>query len=220
MSAPDPEFIRARTTEVILSDGTRVILRPLVPEDGPRIVEGFARMSPESRYRRFMSPVDELSPEMLRKLTDVDYVDRFAWAALAKDEPGRPGIGVARYVRCEDDPQVAEAAVTVIDEYQGRGLGTLLLQALGAAALEHGIARFRGYVLEDNRAIREILEEEGARTAHDGAGIVRVEVDLPMGEDLRSSPAYRALRALARGEAPKLLRWGALWERPAEPLDS
>ena len=219
MITPDPEFIRKRTTEVVLVDGTRVVLRPLVPEDGRRILDGFARMSPESRYRRFMSPVDELTPEMLRKLTDVDYVDHFAWAALAKDEPGRPGIGVARYVRSEDDPEVAEAAVTVIDEYQHRGLGTLLLQALGAAALEHGITRFRGYVLEDNRAMREILEETGARTAHDGAGIVRVEVILPIGRDVRASPAYRALRALARGEAPRLLRWGALWERPGRADD-
>ncbi|HUG88724.1 MAG TPA: GNAT family N-acetyltransferase [Actinomycetota bacterium] len=214
MTTLDPEFIRKRTTEVVLADGTRAVLRPLVPEDGQRIIDGFARMSPESRYRRFMSPVDELSPEMLRKLTEVDYVDHFAWAALAADEPGRPGIGVARYVRCEDDPEVAEAAVTVIDEYQGRGLGTLLLQALGAAALEHGITRFRGFVLEENRAMREILEELGARTTHEGAGLVRVEVNLPIGADVRSSPAYRALRALARGEAPKLLRWGALWERP------
>ena len=214
MTAPDPEFIRRRTTEAVLADGTRVLLRPLVPEDGPKMVEAFERLSPESRYRRFMSPLDELSPEMVRKLTDVDYVDHFAWAALAVDEPGQPGIGVARYVRAEDDPQVAEAAVTVIDEYQGRGLGSLLLQALGASALEHGITRFRGYVLEDNRAMRDILKELGGTAHHDGAGIVRVEVELPIGDDLRSSPAYRALRALARGEGPRLLRWGALWERP------
>lgn len=217
MSAPDPEFIRARTTEVVLADGTRVILRPLVPGDGRRILEGFARMSSESRYRRFMSPVDELTPDMLRKLTEVDYVDHFAWAALARDEPGRPGVGVARYVRSDDDPEAAEAAVTVIDEYQRRGLGTLLLQALGAAALEHGIKRFRGFVLEENRPMLEILEESGARTSHDGAGTVRVEVDLPIADDVRTTPAYRALRALARGEAPRLLRWGALWERSSPP---
>lgn len=214
MSAPDPEFIRRRTIEAVLSDGTRVILRPLVPDDGQRILEGFARMSPESRYRRFMSPVDELTPDMLRKLVEVDYVDHFAWAALAKDEPGQPGIGVARYVRARDDPEVAEAAVTVINEYQNHGLGSLLLQALGATALEHGITRFRGFVLDDNRAMLEILGEVGATTSHDGAGVLRVEIDLPIGDDLRSTPAYRTLRALARGEAPRLLRWDALWEHP------
>lgn len=214
MTEPDPEFIRRRTTEAVLSEGTRVIVRPLVPDDGQRILEGFRRMSPASRYRRFMTPVDELSPEMLRRLVDVDYVDHFAWGALAADEPGQPGVGVARYVRAKDDPEVAEAAVTVIDEYQGRGLGSLLLQTLAATALEHGIRRFRGFVLEDNPAMREILREVGASVSHDGAGVLRVDFDLPVGEDLRSSAAYRALRALARGEAPRLLRWGALWERP------
>lgn len=209
----DPDFIERRTTEAELLDGTRVRIRPLVTEDKDRLVAGFERLSPESRYRRFLSPVDELTPDMLRRLTEMDYVDHFAWAALLPDESGEPGVGVARYVRLPEEPEVAEAAVTVVDEYQGRGLGTLLLQALGAVALENGIRRFRGYVVADNRQMREVLEPTGAILHFDAAGVLRVDLDLPkQAEEMKDSPAYRAFRALARGEAPDIvLRWGALW---------
>ncbi len=211
----DAEYIRRRSTEVVLADGTRILLRPIVPEDRERILAAFERMSPASRRQRFMSPVDELTPEMLAQLTEIDYVDHFAWAALALDEAGEPGVGVSRYVRLRDEPEVAEAAVTVIDEYQGRGLGTFLLQALGAVALENGIKRFRSYILEDNRQIREVLETTGARLEHDAPGLVRVDVELPAREEaVKSTQAYGVLRALARGEGPPLIRWGALWSPP------
>lgn len=197
---------------MVLPDGTRVRLRPIVPEDKGRLLAGFRRLSPESRYRRFMSPLAELSPDMLARLTEVDYVDHFAWIALSLEEPGEPGVGVSRYVRLPDEPEVAEAAVTVLDEYQGRGLGTLLLQALGAVALENGIRTFRGYVLEGNAPVLEVLEGSGARVRHEAPGLLRVEVDLPArAEELAGSAAYDVLRALARGESPGPLSWGGLW---------
>jgi GNAT superfamily N-acetyltransferase len=203
----DEEFIRRRTTEVSLRDGTLVRLRPVVPDDKGHIVEGFRRLSPESRYRRFMAPLAELSEEQLRELTEIDYEDHFALLALSLDEADTPGMGVSRYVRDRDEPEVAEAAVTVIDDYHRRGLGTLLLQALGAVALEHGIKRFRGYVLENNRPIREVLDGLGAEVHHDSAGVVRVDIDLPAtAEDLRGSPLYDVLRAVARGDGPAFVR--------------
>ena len=198
---PTADFIERRTTEVTLRDGTRVLLRPIVPEDKEHVVTAFHRLSPESRYRRFLAPIEELTPEMLIELTEIDYVGHFAWVAFSLDEPGMPGMGVARYVRVADEPEVAEAAVTVVDDYQNRGLGTLLLQALGAVALENGIKRFRGYALEDNRAIRELTV--GASVMHDGPGVVRIEVDLPArAEELTRSPMYEILRAVARGQGP------------------
>jgi GNAT superfamily N-acetyltransferase len=207
VSPVDAEFVRRRTTDVVLRDGTRVRLRPILPGDKGLLDEGFQRLSPESRYGRFMAPIQELTDDQLRYLTEIDYVDHFAWLALDLDEPDHPGMGVARYVRIPEEPDVAEAAVTVIDEYQGRGLGTLLLEALGAVALEKGIRRFRGYALEDNRAIREVLAAMGASTAHDSPGLLRIEVDLPArADELKGSTLAEVLRAVARGNGPVLLR--------------
>jgi hypothetical protein len=108
-------------------------------------------------------------------------------------------------VRVPDEPEVAEAAVTVVDDYQGRGLGTLLLEALGAVALENGITRFRGYALENNRPLRDLLESLGASTAHDAPGVLRVEIDLPArAEGMRGSALAGVLRAVARGDGPIL----------------
>ncbi|HWC31660.1 MAG TPA: GNAT family N-acetyltransferase [Actinomycetota bacterium] len=205
----DPEFVRRRTTEAALPDGTRIRLRPIVPEDKALLVAGFERMSPESRYRRFMAPLEELTPELLVRLTEVDYRNHFAWLALALDDPLTPGAGVARYVRLPDEPEVAEAAVTVIDDYHGRGIGTLLLQALGAVALENGIRRFRSYAVEANVPLRELMHNLGAHVEHDSPGLVRVEVDLPArAEELKGTPLYEVLRAVARGEGPRFLPAG------------
>lgn len=198
----DPDFVSRRTLVVSLRDGTNVRLRPVKPDDKDAFRDGFARLSPASRYQRFLSPIDELDDEMLAYLTEVDYVDHFAWVALL-DEPGEVGmgVGVARYVRLRDEPDVAEAAVTVVDEWQGRGLGTLLVDALGAVALENGIRTIRGYVLEDNRKMRELLEAAGARLSHDSPGLLRVEVDVAArAEQVRGTLLGAALEALARGE--------------------
>ncbi|HZB02911.1 MAG TPA: GNAT family N-acetyltransferase [Actinomycetota bacterium] len=202
----DEAFVRGRTSVMSLRDGSRVKIRPVLPGDKQRFLDGFARLSPASRYRRFLSPIDELTPEMLRIFTEVDYRDHFAYVALLSDEPNEPGIGVARYVRVPDDPVAAEAAVTVIDEYQGRGLGTLLLEALGAVALENGIRRFSGVALAENAAIREVLESMGARVRFDSSGLVRVEVDLPATTArLTGTPLYDIFRTVARGEGPAFL---------------
>jgi CBS domain-containing protein len=145
---PGPKVRRA--SEVALRDGTRIGVRPILPEDKDRLRGGFARLSPRSRYRRFLTAVDHLSDEQVRYLTEVDYADHMAWVALDPSAPTQPGVGVARYVRLPEEPTVAEAAVTVLDAYQGKGVRTILQVALAGSALEHGIRSFRGYVLAEN----------------------------------------------------------------------
>jgi len=114
-----------------LLDGSTVRVRPIRPGDKQRLLEGFERLSPESRYRRFLSPVPRLSDRALRYLTEVDHHDHEALIGIAHD---CSGVGVARFVRSEEDPELAEAAVTVVDDWQGRGLGTALLVLLAERA--------------------------------------------------------------------------------------
>jgi GNAT superfamily N-acetyltransferase len=167
-------------TAAALRDGTRVLVRPIEPGDKARLLEGFERVSEESRYRRFLAPMPELNESTLCYLTEVDHRDHEALVALV-EETGQ-GIGVARYVRLVDRPRVAEAAVTVADDWQGRGAGTLLLELLAARAREEGIERFSALVLASNREMLELLEELGpVRVVDREAGTVEVEAPLPAG---------------------------------------
>lgn len=109
------DFIAARTLDTELRDGTPIRIRPVGPDDKAAIAAGLRELSPESQYLRFLQLRSEFSERELAYLTELDYVDHFAWAALAIAEPGAPGIGVARYIRDPDQPGVAEAAVVVID---------------------------------------------------------------------------------------------------------
>jgi GNAT superfamily N-acetyltransferase len=181
--------------ETVLRDGTPVLARPIRPDDKQLLRDGFERLSEESRYRRFMAPVNELGDEQLRYLTEVDGVDHVAWVAVRSDRPDE-GVGVARFVRVQGEPEVAEAAVTVVDEYQGRGVGTLLLGLLAAAARSAGIRAFRAYVLEQNAPMRELLEELGGHAEHDSPGLLRLDIPISV-ETLPDSPAGRILRAVA-----------------------
>jgi RimJ/RimL family protein N-acetyltransferase len=199
-----PLSVAARSSALTLRDGSRVIVRPAVPEDRGLLVEAFDRLSPESRYRRFFAPLQTMSGPLLDRLTAIDSVDNFAWAALAADPgpDGRPvGIGVSRYVRLPD-PVAAEMAVTVVDDWQGRGLGRILLDALVLEALGNGITRFEGDVLVENRPMQELLRRTGARFRPEGPGVLRFSIDLSAARDevLRDDPFGPLLRARAQGE--------------------
>src|SRR5688572_16345730 len=122
---------------VTLRGGSRVRVRPIRRSDAKLLLRGFERLSDESRYQRFLSPMPELSESMVRYLTDVDHHDHEALVAL--DDASGEGVGVARFVRDPQRPERAEAAVTVIDDWQGRGVGTLLLELLAGRARQEGI---------------------------------------------------------------------------------
>jgi GNAT superfamily N-acetyltransferase len=209
----DRGFVGARTAVLALRDGGRIRIRPIVPEDRELIRWGFDHLSDESRYRRFMG-LKRLSEHDLDYLTNIDYTIHFAWVAFAHDVHHEPGIGVARYVRDKTNPEEAEAAVAVLDEYHKRGIGTLLLEALAAVALENGIRRFVGYVLVDNTPMKDLLHTLGAKLATDSPGVERMTLELPQQlDELKGTPLYRVLRAVARGEAPPPS--GPMTQRPA-----
>jgi ribosomal protein S18 acetylase RimI-like enzyme len=181
-----------------LRDGTRVLLRPIRPEDRERLAAGLHRLSAASRYQRFHAAVAELSAKELRDLTEVDGVSHLAWIALDPAVPGEPAAGVARCIRLPHEPQTAEVAVTVLDAYQGRGLGTLLLGYLSQAAAAQGIRKFRAYVLEDNDAMLRIFRDLGATVGRLEEGVYRL--DIPVHEDpetIPDTPSGRVFKAVA-----------------------
>jgi GNAT superfamily N-acetyltransferase len=180
---------------VVLPDGSRVRIRPWRPSDRELIRSGFYRLSPSSSYRRFLSASPVLTIEMLRELTDVDHRD--AEAMLALDERGIDGLGIARYVRSAERPDVAEVGLTVIDDWQGRGLGTLLLEVISARARDEGIRTFTALMLAENRTMRDLLERLGpVRVIGRFRDTIEVEVPIP---PVRVAPALRKLLRRAAG---------------------
>lgn len=179
-----------------LRDGTPVEVRPIRPDDRQALADGLEQLSPESRYRRFFSPVARLTEAQLTYLTEVDHHDHEALVAV---EPGTErGIGVARFIRSDSDPELAEFAVAVADDWHERGVGTALIHRLTQRAREEGITRFTGTILEENRPMLDLVEELGdVRVRDRAAGAVEIEVDLPeegIGTGLRET-----LRGAARG---------------------
>jgi GNAT superfamily N-acetyltransferase len=192
---------RPPARELTLRDGTAVLLRPIEPGDKEELQAGFERLSRESRYRRFFTAMSRLSDRQLAYFTEIDYVDHFAWVALAVDRrpASEAGLGVARYIRLHDDPDAADIAVAVVDEFQGQGLGSALLEALVDVARDNGIHRFVGHVLADNAPMIGLLHKAGADTEPDEPGVLRIEFDLPSSPSgLRASALYQMLRDAAR----------------------
>jgi GNAT superfamily N-acetyltransferase len=201
----------------VLADGTAVTLRLVQPTDRDEFDRQFRRLSPDSRYRRFFTGISELSPEMLDYLTVIDGYDHFAVLAFAEslDLKEEEGAGVARFVRLKDEPEVAEAAVTVVDDYQARGVGRLLLTTLVAAARERGVKKFRGEVLEANEPMRRLLEAAGAKGTPSGVGTLIF--DVPIDTTVEGSLAGRILSAVATSMAVWLSRLYPSSRAPQRP---
>jgi RimJ/RimL family protein N-acetyltransferase len=167
---------RAAGRRIVLRDGSKVVIRPVHRDDAPLLADGFARLSPESRRLRFLRRKDELSAAELRYFTDVDHHDHEALGALAGAAGG--GVGVARYVRDASDPYSAEIALTVVDDWQGRGLGTELLAQLSGRARAAGIRRFTALVSADNAAMTALLRRLCADPVRREHGTVEWEITL------------------------------------------
>src|SRR6266516_7112952 len=164
---------------VALRDGSKVLIRQVQSTDAPLLADGFSRLSPQSRRMRFLTTKKELSRAELRYFTDVDHHDHEALGALNHAD-GR-GVGIARYIRDAEDPQAAEIAVTIVDDWQGRGLGTELLTQLTGRARCEGIHRFTALASADNAAIAALLRNRNAELVGRGAGTVEYQITLTPG---------------------------------------
>jgi GNAT superfamily N-acetyltransferase len=181
--------------ELTLRDGATVLIEPIRPEHKQALERGFERLSEESRYSRFLAPMERLGPTMLAYLTEVDHHDHEA--LIAFDPRSGDAVGVARYVRTNRTR--AEAAVTVADDWQGRGLGTALTSLLAERAIEEGIDRFTAVLLARNSEMVGLLESLGqvSVTGRNG-GTLEVEVPLEPERPGAGKGLYGLLRAARR----------------------
>src|SRR5215470_9771990 len=187
-AASEAEYKRARSvrppaaaasdTTVLLRDGSQVVIRPVSGSDASLLADGFARLSTKSRQQRFLAPKHRLSAAELRYLTHIDHYDHDAIGAL--DRTGL-GVGVARYIKSQRDPRLAEIAVTVVDDWQGRGLGTELTRQLGRRAIQAGISCFTALVTPANAAAAGLLRAMRARL--NAADQESLEYEIPLTSD-------------------------------------
>jgi RimJ/RimL family protein N-acetyltransferase len=167
-----------------LPGGRVVVIRPIRPDDQQRLQASHARLSPLTRYRRFMTSKPYLSTADAAYLAEIDGRDHYALVAtFAEQEDAQDAeiIGVARFVRMPDDPQAAEFAIVVGDDWQGQGLGRELMGRLVDAAVTLGVERFQATMLADNVAIHRLAERFAGAPLHRvrQGNTFEVEVDLP-----------------------------------------
>jgi RimJ/RimL family protein N-acetyltransferase len=171
----------AEGKRVVLREGSEVLIRQVQSADAPLLADGFARLSTKSRQMRFLTPKKELSPSELRYLTDIDHHDHEALGALS--HPEGQGVGIARYFRDAEDPQAADIAITIVDDWQGRGLGTELLTQLSDRARQEGIRRFIALVAAENAAILGLLRNASAGLVRREFGTLEYEIPLEPAEE-------------------------------------
>jgi GNAT superfamily N-acetyltransferase len=182
--------------KTVLRDGSVVLIREVEAGDAQLLADGFARLSDESRQLRFLTGKPNLTAAELRYFTHIDHHDHEALGAI-NPEDGR-GVGIARYIRDAKDPEAAEVAVTVVDEWQRRGLGTELVDRLADRARQEGIRHFTALVGADNDAVVGLLEDGdiGVHVIKRESSAVEYEIELPargLGDAL-----HEILRAFGR----------------------
>ena len=187
--------------DVAVRDGRTVRIRPIAPDDGERLARFHRSLSDETVYFRFFAPYPELTERDVHRFTNVDHDARVALVATVGGEL----IGVARYDRIDD--RDAEVAFVVRDDHQGRGLGSVLLEHLAAAARERGVRRFIAEVLPTNRRMLSTFEEAGYHPSHHiEDGVVSLAFDIEpseSSEEVRVAREHRAeALSIARLVAP------------------
>ncbi|MCV7212073.1 GNAT family N-acetyltransferase [Mycolicibacterium canariasense] len=176
-----------------MRDGTVLYLRPVLPGDNERTIHGPVEFSSETLYRRFQS-TRVPTPSLMAYLFEVDYVDHFVW--VLTEGPDGPVVADGRFVRLGQDSTTAEVAFIVGDAYQGRGIGTFLMDALAVAARAGGVTAFTARVLSENYPMRAILDRAGAHWEREDLNVVTTVVDVP---NVSMSPRrYRAIYEMAR----------------------
>jgi GNAT superfamily N-acetyltransferase len=171
---------------LVLADGTRLRIRRLGSQDRDGLAQLFARLSPKSRYRRYLSPKPVLTPRELAYLTDTDDLHHVALAAV--DTRDGSIVGVGRYVRSSDRPCVAEVAFEVADELQSMGIGTRLAAELVQRARANGLAILTATTLWENASARALLKGRGFRSRASQGNVIELQLELDSEQMQRARP--------------------------------
>ncbi len=185
--------------DIVLRDGGVIRVRPIRPDDDQQARAFFESLGPESRYFRFFNVKQALTDEEVREFAEVDYHDRMALVALDGDRI----IGVGRYDREGSGAEVAEVAFAVVDDEQGRGIGTRLLELLTNHARTNGVDSFRAYVLGENRQMMRVFRNSGyelSRTMEQG--VYTVDFPVKVSETSMGAEAEHEKRAVAASLLP------------------
>ncbi len=193
MTVP-PNYPKHWETDIVANDGGTLFLRPITPEDADDIRKLHGRLSEETVYFRFFTPLPYLSDAMLHRFVNVDYTDRMALVAVL----GELIVAVARYDRLPGSSE-AEVAFLVDDAHQGRGLATVMLEYLVAVAKESGITRFVADTLPENTKMLKVFHDAGFRDhRHFQDGVVRVSFEI--------SPTPKSIEAMQKRERTSVSR--------------
>jgi hypothetical protein len=174
----------------VLEDQTPVLVRPLKPDDAPRLRAGYSLLSQLARRRHNFAEQGGLDEETLKQLFNRDAKEGSAWGAANMKKPDEPGIGIARYVRVNGDPSAADVAIVIGDNYQGRGAGFVLQACLHITAARNGIETFYYDVPSDYDRVIEHLKLMGATHAGRADNIDRLQM-----------PVYRRASEVPKGNA-------------------
>ena len=157
-----------------------MLIRPIRADDKRMLSEGLERLSDASVQRRFLSPKRKFSGSELRYLTEIDAIDHVALIAEDPVDRARGLIAVGRFVRLAEDPEAAEIAIVVADDWQGRGVGSLVGRHLAHAARNRGIRRFTATMAAENRAAHRLMAKltSHLEQRHAGAGVDELVLDL------------------------------------------
>ena len=172
---------------VRLAGGVRVVIRPVLPQDEELTSAFFGNLAAPARYDRFMSPMRNLPPELIKRFTNIDYANHLALVAEVFEDGREVVVAEARYAR-GTDPAIAEFAVSVADQWQGKGLASLLLSKLACRAGTAGIRRMVGETLASNEKMLHLARKAGfsiTRSPH-VRGVMLLE------KSIKPAPAGRA----------------------------
>jgi acetyl coenzyme A synthetase (ADP forming)-like protein len=198
MSLPAP---RDYAADALLRDGSSVRIRAIRPDDKERLRAHFQGLGPESQRFRFLGAKKELTPSDLRYFTEMDFVSHVGLVAARRHGESEEFIGVGRYICGEDPsaPRAAEFALAVTDPWQGRGVGTLLLEHLARLGAAAGVERFEADILQGNTRMLEVLDGLGFKVEERSRdGVVRAWFDIEPSPGARRASDERAWRAAAQ----------------------